>query len=92
MKYGLCQTINNTVCYYQMPFSIALILEQVSNCNNLLREQVNMDKAACIRQNNMISEENTFKSRMSVTANECMPNELDDKNIDNESKITNEDE
>ena len=29
MKYGWCQKINNTVCYYQMPFSIALILEQV---------------------------------------------------------------
>ena len=28
---------------------------------------------------------------MSLTANEYMQNELDDKNIDNESKVTNED-
>ena len=37
--------------------------------NNLLRDQVTIDKAAHRRQNNMISEENIFKSRMSATEN-----------------------
>ena len=37
MKHGWCQTTNNTVCCYQSPFNIALILEQVSNYNSLLR-------------------------------------------------------
>ena len=38
MKYGWHQTINNIVCYCQSPYDIALILEQVSNHNILLRE------------------------------------------------------
>ena len=73
MKCGWHQTINNTVFYYQAAFNIDVILEQVSNYNNVLREQVNMEKASCRRQNNMINEENIFKLRMSATANECMP-------------------
>ena len=39
----------------------------------------------------MIREENSFKSRMSETENELMPKGLEDKNMDNESKVTNED-
>ena len=31
MKHGWHKTFNNTVHYYQTPFDIALILEQVSN-------------------------------------------------------------
>ena len=38
MNYGQNQTINNAVHYYKMSFNIALILEQVSNYDNLLRE------------------------------------------------------
>ena len=29
MKHGWHQTVNNSVCYYQTPSKIALILEQV---------------------------------------------------------------
>ena len=57
MKYGWYHTINNTVCYCQMPFNIALILEQASNHNNLLREQINMENSSCIRQKNMVCDE-----------------------------------
>ena len=33
MKHGWCQTINNAVHCYQIPFNVALILEQASNYN-----------------------------------------------------------
>ena len=38
MKNGWCQTIDNTVCCYQTPFNSALLLQQESNYNILLRE------------------------------------------------------
>ena len=86
MKFGWHQTINNTVDCYQTHFSIALILEQVSTYYIALRGKVNTKKAACRRKNNMISEENVVKTRMSATANEDVLNGLDDKNKDKDSK------
>ena len=50
-----------------------------------------MEKASHGRQNNVISKENILKSRMSATANECMHNGLDDKSIDKDSKVVNND-
>ena len=69
MKCGWGQTISNTVCYYQTPYNIALILEQVSNYKFLLREQIEMDKDAHAKQNNMISDENSVASKLCATAN-----------------------
>ena len=46
MQYRWFQKINNTAHYYQTPFNITLILEQMSNHNNLLREQMNMEKGS----------------------------------------------
>ena len=91
MKHGWHQTISNTVHYYQTPFNIALILEQVSNYNNLLREQTNTEKASWIRQNNMISDGNMFMSKLCATANEHTPKELDDKNKDKDSEVRYDD-
>ena len=54
IKHGWHKTFNNTVCYYQTPFDIALILEKVSNHNVLLIEQMIMEKVTRIKQNNMI--------------------------------------
>ena len=59
VNHGWYQTTNKTVCYCQTPFNVAVILEQVSNYDNVLRDQVDMEKATCVRQN--ISEENIFK-------------------------------
>ena len=36
MKYGWCQMINNTVHHYQIPYNIALIIEQLSTHNSML--------------------------------------------------------
>ena len=91
IKHGWCQTINNTARYYQTLFIIAFILEQVSNYDIFLREQVKMEIAVHRRQNNMISEENIIKTRMSKTAKECAPNGLHDQNIDKDSKVANDD-
>ena len=60
MKNGWHQTINNTVCYYQTTFKISLILEQVSNYDDLLREKTSTEKASCVIQNNMIIDKNMF--------------------------------
>ena len=91
MKHEWHPTINNTVHYYQTPFNVALILDQVSNHNNLLIEQMNTEKASCIRQSEMISDENIFMSKLCATANEHAPKELNDKNTNNYSKVTNDD-
>ena len=68
------------MCYYQTPFNIALILEPVSNYNNVLRDQVNMEKSAYRIQNNII------RSKMRETAKEHVSNGLNDGNLKNESK------
>ena len=44
MKYGWWQILNNTAHCYQTPYNIALILEQVSSYNMLLREQIETEK------------------------------------------------
>ena len=72
MKHGWCQTINNTVHCCQMPFDIAVILEQLSQYNNLLREKKNR---------------NVFASNFHVTANEHMPKEVKDKNKEKNCKV-----
>ena len=48
------QTINDTVHCCQTPVDVAVILEQLSNYNNLLKEQINV---------------NMFVSNLCVTAN-----------------------
>ena len=92
MKYGWYETINNTVHYYQTYFNIAVIIDQISDYNYLLREQANMDKAACIMQNNNSSEEKMHESRMSASAKEYAPYVSYDTNLNNESKDMNEDQ
>ena len=72
MKHGWHQTVNNAVCYYQTPINVALILEQESNYNNILREQESAEKAGNRIQNNMISEEKIIRPRMSVIKKEHM--------------------
>ena len=79
MKCGQHQAVNNAACYYQTPFNIALISEQVSNHNNVLRERANMEKSAHRIQNNMISEEKILRSRMSAKAKEHIPSVSDEK-------------
>ena len=68
MKHRWCKTINNIVCYYQTPFNIAVIIEQMSNYNNVLREQENIEKDAYVIKINNSSKEKTHKSIMSATA------------------------
>ena len=44
MKHGWYQTVNNTACYYQTPCNIAVIVEQLSNYNRMLREKIEMEE------------------------------------------------
>ena len=87
MECGWHQTINNTVCYYQTPYDIALILEQVSNYNILLREKIEMEKDTSTKQNNMISDENSYASKLCATANEHAPKRLEEKSEEIASKV-----
>ena len=60
LKHGWHKTLNNTVCCYQTPFDIALILEQVSQCNMILTEQIRMEKDIRIQQHEKIGDEKHF--------------------------------
>ena len=83
MNHGWYETINNAVCYYQTPFNVAVIIEQISNYNKILREQANMEKAACSIQINESIEEKTRKPRMSATAKERAQHEPRSTNLNN---------
>ena len=78
MKHGSHETFNNTVYHYQTPFNVALILEQVSNHNNVLREQSNEEKSLRIKTS-MISEENMIRPRISARTKEHAPKVLKEK-------------
>ena len=38
MKCGWCDTIKNALFHHRTPFNVAVIIEQLSNCNNMLRK------------------------------------------------------
>ena len=60
MKHRWFQIVNGTVHCYQSPFNVALIVEQLSNYNMLLRECVDMDKDCGVKQNNLLSDESGY--------------------------------
>ena len=90
MKHGRCETIHNTVFYHQTPFNIAVIIEQLSNYDKILREQANMEKAVCSMKINTMSEEKMCKSRMRATAKEHEPEVSYDANANKERTEMNE--
>ena len=77
--------------HFQTPFNVPLILEQVSNCDDLLREQMSTEKASCVRQHGVISDKNVFVSKLCATANGHAPKGLDDRITDKDSKVANDD-
>ena len=54
------------MCYYQTPFDVALILEQVSKCNAMLIDKIRTDKDIRMQQNDEIGEGKTFGSKLSA--------------------------
>ena len=52
---------------------------------------MNTEKASYVRQNNMISDENIFTSKLCATANEHAPKGLNDKQMDKNRKDANDD-
>ena len=70
MKHGWHQAFNNSVHHCQTPYDVALILQQVSNCDVLLKEQMSMEKVAWMKQNNVISDAKRFESKSCATAKE----------------------
>ena len=87
MKHGWYQIINKTVHYYQTAYDIALILEQVSNYNILLREQIEKEKDVLAKQDNMINDKNMHSSKLCASAKEHTPKRLDEKSKENDSNI-----
>ena len=80
------------MCFYQTLVNVALILEQVSNYDDVLREQASIKKSANMIQSNMISEEKIVRPIVSMIAKEHMPNGRNDKNANNKSQDVNENE
>ena len=92
MKCGWCQTVNNTVCYCQTPHNIAVILEQVTNYNALLRETMSMKKTTWKQQKNATNEDNSSEVKLRATAKEHVHNvcEKNKKDVErNETEIEN---
>ena len=55
---------------YQTPFDVALILEQVSNHNEMLIEKIRMEKDTMRQQHNVIGDVKMFESTLNATAKE----------------------
>ena len=64
VKHRWHQIINDTVHCYQTPYNVALIVEQLSNYNVLLREQIETEKDGVTKQNNLISDESRHTSKL----------------------------
>ena len=87
MNYGWYQILNNTAHHYQTPYNVALIVEQLSNYNVLLRVQKKMEKDVFTKQNNLISDESRHASKLCTSATEHMPKRVDRKSYGNDSKV-----
>ena len=88
MKYGWCKTLNNTVCHYQTPFDIVLILEQVSNYNVILTEQLGIEKDTRRQKNERIGDVKTFESNLNAKAKDYMHEGHEEKKNNNERDET----
>ena len=74
IKFGWYETIKDTVCYHDSPLNVAVIVDQLSRHNNMLRE--------------MISEEKMVDVKLSATAKDYVP--MDNTNMDNDGKAIEE--
>ena len=92
MKHGWCETLSNTVCCCQTPFGIALILEQVSNHNVILKEQLGMEKDARRQQNERIGDVKMFESNLNAKAKDHMCEGHEEKNNDERNEMEKEKE
>ena len=81
--------INNAVHYYQTPCNIASIVEQLSNYNSVLREEIETEEDVFIRQQCKISDENSHESKLSASATEHIRKRMEDKREENDNKIIN---
>ena len=72
MKHGWHQMVKNMVHYYQTPYDIALIVEQLSNYNSMLRGQIEMEEDDT-QQNYASSNVNRYESKLRVSASEYFP-------------------
>ena len=86
MKHGWFQIVNSTVHYFQSPFNVALIVQQLSNYNMLLRENIEMDKDCGAKQNNLLSDENGYGIKLNALAKECTPKMKNNTNDGDYSK------
>ena len=73
MKHGWCQMVNGTVHYFQMPFNLAIIVEQLSNYDMLLREQIELENIGIVKQNSLTRDENRNGTKSNALATECIP-------------------
>ena len=64
MKHGNYEPINVTVCYYEMAFNISVILGQLSDCKNMLKEQADTRKDVQIVKRKIISQEHVLEPRL----------------------------
>ena len=69
--------VNNTVHYYQTSCNIALIVEQLSNYNSVLRGQIKMEEDK-IQQNHMSRDVKRYDSKLRVSASKYFPRRIEE--------------
>ena len=65
--------MDGAACYFQTPFNVALIIEQLSNYDMLLRENIEIDKYFFMKQNNMLCDESGHGTKLNALATEHTP-------------------
>ena len=89
IQYGWYEIVNNTVHFFQTPCNIALIVEQLSNYNVILRKQIEIENDEFGNKNTMI-DKRRHESTLFPTAPECTPNAQCDKRNGGHSKVEND--
>ena len=88
MKHGCFQIVNDAAHFFQTPYNIAVMLEQSSNYNTLLREKITIEKG-CVKQNTLINDGIRCKTKLCASASEHMPKMQHDKSNGDDSKDDN---
>ena len=77
---------DGAVHHCQSLFNVALTIEQLSNCNMLLRECIDMDEDCGVKQNKLLSDESGYGIKLNALAKEHAPKMKNDTNDGDHSK------
>ena len=86
---GQHQIANDAAHCFQTPRNIVAILEQLSNYNMLLREQIEIKKSGFVKKNALSNDEIRHKSKSCASASEHVPKMQHDKSNGDDNEDDN---